>query len=114
MAGVRANVKGDLLIWARESAGFSVAEAAKKAQVAPEKLEAWEVDEAYPTLNQLNNLAKAYKQPISIFYLSKAVPPFNSVRRRNLWILDQWWSARGARTRTTGYCNWPLSPERME
>ena len=76
MAGARANIKGDLLVWARESAGFSVAEAAKKAQVKPEKLEAWEADEADPTLNQLNNLAKAYKQPISVFYLSKAPKPF--------------------------------------
>ncbi len=76
MARVRANINGELLIWARESAGFGMEEAAKKAAVTPEKLKAWEENEAAPTLNQLNNLAKAYKQPISAFYLSKAPKMF--------------------------------------
>ena len=76
MAAVRANIKRELLTWARESAGFSMEEAAKKAQVTPERLEAWESSDQQPTLNQLNKLANAYKQPISAFYLTKAPKVF--------------------------------------
>jgi hypothetical protein len=42
------------------------------------------------------------------------VAPFSSSHHRNPWILDQRWSAIASHTRTAGYCNWPLSLERME
>jgi Zn-dependent peptidase ImmA (M78 family) len=74
MASVRAKVKPELLVWGRTSAGFSVEEAAKKAGAKPEQIEAWESpdSEDRPTMNQLRALAKAYRRPISVFYLSKA------------------------------------------
>ena len=43
-ASVRAKVKTELLIWARESAGYSVAEAAKRLGVTEERLLAWDVN----------------------------------------------------------------------
>jgi transcriptional regulator with XRE-family HTH domain len=73
MAIVRAKVKPELLRWGRTSAGFSLEEAAAKVPVDPERLAAWEEPDGHerPTMNQLRTLAKAYRRPISVFYLSK-------------------------------------------
>ena len=65
------------------------------------------LDEAKETLGSHGFQAQYQQDPVP-------VPPFNPVRRRNPWILEQWWSAITAPTRTGGYCNWPLSLERME
>lgn len=62
-------VKPSLLKWARESAGFDIEQAAKKAGVKPERLESWEAGERRPTIVQLRNIAWAYKRPIAVFYL---------------------------------------------
>lgn len=74
MAIIRAKVKPALLKWGRTSAGFTVEEAAIKAGVKPDLVAAWEIpDSERPTMNQLRALAKAYRRPISVFYLS--TPP---------------------------------------
>lgn len=64
-----ANPTPALLKWARESAGLSVEAAAKKAQVASERIAAWESGEARPTFTQLRKLAGIYKRPLAAFYL---------------------------------------------
>jgi Zn-dependent peptidase ImmA (M78 family) len=69
MARVPALVKGALLQWARESAGFTVALAAKRAQIKPEALALWETDLGHPSVPQLRRLANVYKRPIAVFYL---------------------------------------------
>jgi Zn-dependent peptidase ImmA (M78 family) len=76
MALVRAKVKPELLKWGRTSAGFTFAEAAAKAAVLPEQVAAWEAGKNRPTMNQLHKLAKAYKRPISVFYLSNVPRDF--------------------------------------
>jgi Zn-dependent peptidase ImmA (M78 family) len=77
MAVVRAKVKPELLKWGRTTAGFNLKEAAAKAGVDPERLAAWESDgDERPTMNQLRALAKAYRRPISVFYLSKVPRDF--------------------------------------
>lgn len=84
MALVRAKVKPELLKWGRTSAGLSLPEAAAKAAVAPEKMAAWEAGEDRPTINQLHKLAKAYRRPISVFYLShvpRDFEPMHDFRR---------------------------------
>lgn len=86
MASVRAKVKAELLQWARASAGFSVEDAAKKVAVDPERVAAWEDPhgEDRPTMNQLRTLSKAYRQPLSIFYLSRpprGMPVMHDFRR---------------------------------
>lgn len=86
MASVRAKVKAELLEWARVSAGFTVEDAAKKAAVDPERVAAWEDPhgEDRPTMNQLRTLSKAYRQPLSVFYLAKpphGVPVMHDFRR---------------------------------
>src|SRR5260370_26575007 len=66
---VDALVKPELLVWARESAGYMVADAAKKAQMKPQALVMWESDIGHPSLPQLRKLADIYKRPMAAFFL---------------------------------------------
>ena len=66
MATARAKVNNAVLLWARESARLEVEEAARKAQVKPERLEAWERGDALPTINELRLLGRAYKRPFAL------------------------------------------------
>ncbi len=77
---VRALVKPEILIWARKSAGFEIEEAAKKVQVKPERLAAWESGDHRPTINQLRKLATAYRRPLSVFYLQEVPTTFQVLR----------------------------------
>lgn len=72
---VPALVKPPLLVWARESAGLSLAQAAERTKFDLERLEAWESedDEAAPSIAQLRKLGEAYKRPIAVFFLAE--PP---------------------------------------
>lgn len=82
-ARVKANVKPALLVWARETAGFSdAAEAAERLQVSTERLAAWEREEAEerPTIAQLRMLAKLYRRPLAVFYLQEVPQGFMVVR----------------------------------
>lgn len=75
-----------LLRWARDTAGLSLPEAARRAKIEPlkgrkdkpartpeERLAAWEAGEVPPTLGQLEALAKVYYRPLVTFFLS--TPP---------------------------------------
>jgi Zn-dependent peptidase ImmA (M78 family) len=78
---VRALIKPELLIWARESARLTVEQAAQKAQVKPpSRLAAWERGESQPTIGQLRKLGRAYKRPLAVFYLSKAPKTFQAMQ----------------------------------
>ena len=68
---IEAIVKPDLLIWARESAGFTKKDAAHKLGVKLQKLEDWEDGISRPTIKQLRKLGKQYKRPIAVFYLDE-------------------------------------------
>jgi len=68
---IEAIVKPDLLIWARESAGFTKEGAADKMGVKPQKLEDWETGTSRPTIKQLRKLGQMYKRPIAVFYLDE-------------------------------------------
>ena len=70
---VFALIRPDVLTWARESAGVSVAAAAETLVVEEEVLLAWERDDGKPSIPQLRKLATLYKRPLSVFYL-QAVP----------------------------------------
>ncbi len=62
-------VKPEILKWARENAGFSLEQAAKKIAVKPEKLLASETGKERLTIRQLRSLSNAYKRPLAFFYL---------------------------------------------
>lgn len=68
-------IRPELLIWARESAGFAVDGAAAKLRVSGDRLRSWEAGETRPTIAQLRAAAKVYKRPLAIFYLPE--PPFD-------------------------------------
>lgn len=76
---VEAAVKPELLLWARESAGYELEEAARKIQVKPERLESWENGERRPTIKQLRKLGGVYKRPLAVFFLSKTPKKFKAM-----------------------------------
>jgi len=77
-------INNSILKWAREEAGFSLVEAATKAKISElkprgkflglkpwERLKQWEEGVESPSLNQLKQVAKAYRRPILTFFLQK-------------------------------------------
>jgi transcriptional regulator with XRE-family HTH domain len=72
-----AYAKPDLLVWAREDAGYTVEVAAKRISVKAEKLRATEAGEDNLTVNQLRSLSNVYKRPLAFFYLP--APPKTEV-----------------------------------
>jgi len=77
---IRAAVKPELLVWARESARYQVHEAAKKASVSAERLTEWESGDSSPTINQLRTLANIYKRPLAVFFLPEPPRQFDAMR----------------------------------
>lgn len=76
----RARVRPELLVWARESLGLSIPQAASKIPVSPERLEQWERGETFPTIPQLRAAARAYKRPLAVFYLPAPPRDFDALR----------------------------------
>jgi Zn-dependent peptidase ImmA (M78 family) len=66
---VKAKIKAELLIWAREESGLGADEAAHKIGIPPERLTEWEAGEGGPTIAQLRKVAEVYKRPLAVFYL---------------------------------------------
>ena len=68
---VKANITPKVLLWARDTAGYSVDEIAAKLnrkRVSSATIEAWEAGKDKPTYAQLEKLAEYYKRPIAVFY----------------------------------------------
>ena len=74
-----------LLLWARESAGMGLEEAARRLGVSAEKLSSWEKGQTRPTVKKLLNVASVYKQTFAAFYLDDPPdvfhPPVKDYRR---------------------------------
>ncbi len=66
-------VNPELLSWARQESGFELFRVAKRLNVKPEKVEAWETGEMQPTMRQIENLARFFHRPLSVFFLPQ--PP---------------------------------------
>lgn len=67
---VKANINPHVLVWARQTAGYNLEEAARKISISPVKLQTWEAGEDKPTLRQLRIVANVYKRPTALFYRS--------------------------------------------
>lgn len=67
---VMANINAHVLVWARQTAGYDINEAAHKIGVKPEKLQAWEAGEDKPNMRQLRDIARVYKRPSALFFRS--------------------------------------------
>lgn len=74
---VRALVKPEILIWARESAGFELNEVATSSGLS--KAPEWEAGELQPTINQLRTLARKYRRPLAVFYLQEKPTDFQVI-----------------------------------
>lgn len=67
-----ANAK--ILTWARERAGLTIPEVARRIGKPPEAIQEWESGETAPTFNQLETLAESvYRRPLALFFLPE--PP---------------------------------------
>ncbi len=80
-----ANINPEILVWARESAGLSLEDAANRLGLsssetnsAVEKLEEFEAGENFPTRSQLTKLAAVYRRPLITFYMKQ--PPKKGAR----------------------------------
>lgn len=70
-------VNPDILVWARETAGLSQEEAAKKLGLSnPDRLNALETGVRAPSRRQLVNMSEKYRRPLLTFYLPN--PPRES------------------------------------
>ncbi len=77
-----------MLIWARESAGYTPAEVAAAFKKDPRVIERWEQGEAAPTYVQLETLAyKLFKRPLALFFFPE--PPPESDPRQEFRTLPE-------------------------
>ena len=73
MTRMHLDLSPETIVWARESIGLTIEDAAKKIDVSTLDLRFWEEGVGGPTVNQLRNMARVYKRPIAAFLLEK--PP---------------------------------------
>jgi Zn-dependent peptidase ImmA (M78 family) len=76
-----------MLLWAREEAGFTVEEVATKMKKTADTVAAWEHGSARPTLRQVEQLAKIYHRPYSVFTL-KGPPDVKPLAREYRRLLN--------------------------
>jgi len=72
-ASIHVPINPELLVWARESAGYDTNGAASRLGVSQEKLENIEAGEAQITYVQLRKAAEVYKRSLAAFFM--AAPP---------------------------------------
>ena len=63
---VKALINPSMLAWAREQAGFSPDEAARRLHIEEERLAALEKGDETPTFAKLLDIADLYKRPVSL------------------------------------------------
>ena len=73
MATSYARINPAILSWARERAQFAVPTLASKLKVPPERLDAWERGEQWPTFRQAQDFASRTYIPFGYLYLRE--PP---------------------------------------
>lgn len=81
---VKALINPAMLGWARDQAGFDLADAAHKLGLDEARLTALEKGEEAPTFAKLLDMADLYKRPVSLFYLKtppKGWQPIQDFRR---------------------------------
>lgn len=71
--GEGVSINPDLLVWARETAGYDLDALAELMRMEPDQLAAWESGEAKPTIRQLESFAQKVKRPLATLFMRK--PP---------------------------------------
>ena len=79
---IPARVRPALLKWARDSAGFSIEQAAEALSISIDTLTTWEDVRslAVPSVSQLRRLAERYKRPLAVFYLPNVPRTFMPIK----------------------------------
>lgn len=74
----------DIIAWACQESGHAVERIARRLQVPPAKVLAWEAGERSPTLRQLERLAAFLRRPLSLFFQDAPpqLPPLAAEYRR--------------------------------
>ncbi len=83
-AGQVIAINPSLLVWAREESGYPVDRVAKRLHVKEERVAAWEKGELRPTLRQVEELARFFHRPLSVFFMPRPpqLPPLAAEYRR--------------------------------
>jgi Zn-dependent peptidase ImmA (M78 family)/DNA-binding XRE family transcriptional regulator len=76
----KAFITPNVLKWARESARMTEETAAAKVAVSIERLKEWEEGTNQPTIRQAQTLAKAYKRPFALFFLTEIPRDFQPLQ----------------------------------
>jgi Zn-dependent peptidase ImmA (M78 family)/transcriptional regulator with XRE-family HTH domain len=84
MPPISSNATPRMIKWAREKAGYSVEAVAKVERFSEQDILDWESGKESPSLPRLRKLAKRYKRPLMVFYLSAPPKEFNVVRNFRL------------------------------
>jgi Zn-dependent peptidase ImmA (M78 family)/transcriptional regulator with XRE-family HTH domain len=79
-----ANINPKMLAWARGEGGWLPEQVARRLQVKPERVVAWEGGDRRPTLRQVEKLARFFHRPLSVFFQDAPpdLPPLASEYRR--------------------------------
>lgn len=80
MARTLALVTPSVMKWAREKAGYSVAEAARKIGRPEQEIAQWEEGTLPPSLPQARRAAEVYKRSVAVFYLPEPPRDFDTLR----------------------------------
>lgn len=81
---VKALINPAMLAWARDQAGFSLSDVARRLHLEETRIEAMEKGDEAPTFAKLLDMADLYKRPVSLFYLKeppKGWQPIQDFRR---------------------------------
>ena len=74
------NITPEVAKWARESAGFTEEEAARKIGRPPDEIAAWESGELRPSMSQIRKASEVYKRPLAVFFLPEPPLDFATLR----------------------------------
>ena len=77
---IKANIRPTLIRWARETAGFTPAEAAGRLKQDESVYLGWEAGDDMPSLPQLRKIAELFKRPLAVFYLPEPPMAFEVMR----------------------------------
>lgn len=79
-ASISALVAPAVLRWARESAGLTTVAAARKIDIADDRVAQWEAGEVQPTIAQLRKAARVYNRALGVFFLPEPPADFDTLR----------------------------------
>jgi Zn-dependent peptidase ImmA (M78 family) len=79
-AAIKAIVKPELLVWARESANLEPIAAARKIKVPDDRVGQWESGEVSPSVTELRRAAAVYRRVLAVFFLPEPPRDFETLR----------------------------------